>query len=161
MERIADIQRHHILRGQVLLGHKTLGLVDGIRDLCEYILYMTIGQFGSQPVLVYMRDIKTVGVLRLQPGISFHKGILIQFEFKWIQVLVCRTIDAAGIRERPLLHRVFIKRDRGTRKYIGIVPAEGRVIRHHYIIHFFETGRVAVRIRILRTQTCLDHDPFL
>ena len=81
---------------------------------------MAIIYSGVQFVLESMCYSKAIGVLWTQVNVTTHKSVFIQFEFKGIQVLVCGTINTATVTETPLLHRVFIKRDSGAGKQVGV-----------------------------------------
>src|SRR5438128_9602802 len=81
---------------------------------------MTVVECYVELVFISMCYSKAIGVLRAKLSIPFHESVLIQFEFKRVQVLVSRPVNSAAIGKAPLLHRIFIKGDGCTRKQICI-----------------------------------------
>src|SRR5687768_10033379 len=90
---------------------------------------MTVVHRSIQLVFVGVGNCYTIGILGTQLRVAALERILVEPEFKWIEILVGGTINAPAVGKVPLLHRVLVESYRSTWKEVGIVPAQRRIKR--------------------------------
>src|SRR5690242_17556452 len=99
LERIADINANDILVSEVFLRKESFCFIDSIGYLRENIMYMAVIKRSGKLVFVNMRQSETVCILGAQHCITLHICILIQLEFKRIEVLVSGAVNSAAVRQ--------------------------------------------------------------
>ena len=145
-ERVADIDRNHLLTGQITGRDVIAGSAVAVKRGCEEVADVRVIERGRQFVFVGVRQLKGIGVLRAQKSIAFVIGQLIEFRLEGVQALVCWPVDSAAIGEGERVVGVVVVGQACIGEQVQVIPANVTISLRN------RTTQLPVRLSMLQSK---------